>query len=53
MSVNPVFAAVVGLVVLDQHLAPAAWAAVLVIVGANTVSLTTASAPATAKKGSG
>ncbi|WP_327328858.1 MULTISPECIES: EamA family transporter [unclassified Streptomyces] len=53
MSVNPVFAAVVGLVVLDQHLAPAAWAAVLVIVGANTVSLTTASAPATAKRGSG
>ncbi|MFD9289263.1 DMT family transporter [Streptomyces sp. NPDC060030] len=43
MSVNPVIAAVVGLVVLDQHLDPAAWVAVLVIVGANTVSLTAAS----------
>lgn len=40
MSVNPVLAAVVGLVVLDQHLAPTSWAAVMVIVGANTVALT-------------
>lgn len=38
MSVNPVLAAVVGLVVLDQHLAPTSWAAVMVIVGANTVA---------------
>ncbi|MEU0133937.1 EamA family transporter [Streptomyces sp. NPDC006296] len=39
MSVNPVYAAVVGLIVLDQQLAPASWAAVVVIVGANTVAL--------------
>ncbi|MEU0302607.1 EamA family transporter [Streptomyces sp. NPDC006175] len=39
MSVNPVFAAFVGLIVLDQHLDAAAWTAILVIVGANTAAL--------------
>jgi inner membrane transporter RhtA len=35
MSVNPVLAAVVGMVVLDQHLDVTAWLAITVIVGAN------------------
>ncbi|WP_328608503.1 EamA family transporter [Amycolatopsis sp. NBC_00345] len=35
MSVNPVLAALVGLVVLHQHLDPLAWAAIAVIVAAN------------------
>ncbi|MFE2941107.1 DMT family transporter [Streptomyces sp. NPDC059255] len=43
MSVNPVFAALVGFVVLHQHLDAAAWAAVSVIVGANAVAVTAAS----------
>ncbi|MFF3001992.1 DMT family transporter [Kitasatospora sp. NPDC057940] len=42
MSVNPVFAALIGLVVLDQHLGAAAWLAMLVIVGANAVAVTAA-----------
>ncbi|MFF3490015.1 DMT family transporter [Streptomyces sp. NPDC002795] len=37
MSVNPVFAALVGLLVLGQHLDHAAWLAIAVIVGANAV----------------
>ncbi|MEU0626399.1 hypothetical protein [Streptomyces sp. NPDC005989] len=41
MSVNPVCAALIGLVVLGQHLDAAAWLAMLVIVGANTVAVTT------------
>ncbi|MFD7618172.1 DMT family transporter [Streptomyces sp. NPDC059802] len=45
MSVNPVFAALIGLVVLGQHLDAAAWFAMTVIVGANAVAVTTA-APA-------
>lgn len=42
MSVNPVFAALIGLVVLGQELDTLAWLAVLVIVGANLVVLSTA-----------
>ncbi|MFJ7278220.1 EamA family transporter [Kitasatospora sp. NPDC098663] len=42
MSVNPVFAALIGLVVLGQHLDAAAWLAILVIVGANALAVTTA-----------
>lgn len=38
MSVNPVFAALIGLVVLGQHLDPWSWAAIAVIVGANAVA---------------
>ncbi|MFD7512633.1 DMT family transporter [Streptomyces sp. NPDC059853] len=38
MSVNPVFAALIGLLVLGQHLDPWSWAAVAVIVGANAVA---------------
>lgn len=38
MSVNPVFAALVGMVVLGQRLDAAAWAAVAVIVTANAVA---------------
>lgn len=41
MSVNPVFAALVGLVVLDQHLDAAAWTATFVIVAANAVAVGT------------
>jgi inner membrane transporter RhtA len=41
MSVNPVFAALVGLAVLDQHLDAAAWLAIAVIVTANTVVVST------------
>ncbi|MFE0630789.1 DMT family transporter [Streptomyces sp. NPDC058864] len=41
MSVNPVFAALVGLFVLDQHLDAAAWAATFVIVAANAVAVGT------------
>lgn len=41
MSVNPVFAALIGLLVLDQHLAAASWLAVAVIVGANAVAVRT------------
>ncbi|WP_235940900.1 EamA family transporter [Paramicrobacterium fandaimingii] len=43
MSVNPVFASVIGMLVLDQQLDVASWLAVVAIVAANTIS---ASAPA-------
>jgi inner membrane transporter RhtA len=46
MSVNPVFAALVGLIVLHQHLDPAAWAAIWVIVGANAIAVTAGPGPA-------
>jgi inner membrane transporter RhtA len=39
MSVNPVFAALIGLVILGQSLQPADWLAILVIVGANVLTL--------------
>jgi inner membrane transporter RhtA len=39
MSVNPVFAALVGLLVLGQSLQPADWLAILVIVAANALTL--------------
>jgi inner membrane transporter RhtA len=39
MSVNPVLAALVGLVVLDQHLGPVDWIAIAVIVSANAVAI--------------
>ncbi|MFJ8696783.1 EamA family transporter [Streptomyces roseolilacinus] len=42
MSVNPVFAALVGLVVLGQDLDGAAWLAIAVIVAANTAAVSTA-----------
>ncbi|MGX1672819.1 EamA family transporter [Streptomyces sp. NPDC055400] len=42
MSVNPVCAALVGLVVLGQHLDPASWTAISVIVAANAVAVGTA-----------
>lgn len=38
MSINPVFAALTGLVVLDQALQPADWLAIVAIVAANAVS---------------
>lgn len=38
MSVNPVLAAAVGVVVLDQHLVVLQWLAIAVIVGANVVA---------------
>jgi inner membrane transporter RhtA len=41
MSVNPVFAALIGLVVLGQSLQPADWLAIAVIVAANVVALGT------------
>ncbi|MFD9053546.1 EamA family transporter [Streptomyces zaomyceticus] len=42
MSVNPVFAALIGMLVLDQHLDTASWLAITVIVAANAVSVGTA-----------
>jgi inner membrane transporter RhtA len=39
MSVNPVLAALVGLVVLDQHLGRLDWLAIAVIVSANAVAI--------------
>ncbi|MBH5335417.1 EamA family transporter [Streptomyces pactum] len=44
MSVNPVFAALVGWAVLDQRLDPLAWSAILVIVGTNALAVITSSA---------
>jgi inner membrane transporter RhtA len=38
MSVNPVFAALIGLIVLGESLAPADWLAIAVIVTVNAVS---------------
>jgi inner membrane transporter RhtA len=35
MSINPVFAAVIGALILRQELAPAQWAGIVLIVGAN------------------
>jgi len=46
MSVNPVLAALVGLVILDQSLGWAEWLAIATIVTANTVSVRSASLPA-------
>lgn len=43
MSVNPVFAALVGLVILGQSLKPADWLATGTIITANAVSMRTAS----------
>jgi inner membrane transporter RhtA len=42
MSVNPVFAALTGLMVLGQSLALADWLAIAAIVSANAVSMSTA-----------
>jgi len=42
MSVNPVLAALVGLLILDQSLGWAKWLAITTIVIANTVSVVTA-----------
>ncbi|MGH3154227.1 MAG: hypothetical protein ACRDOB_26345, partial [Streptosporangiaceae bacterium] len=46
MSVNPVFAALTGLLVLGQALGPAEWAAIAAIVTANAVCVTAAGHPA-------
>jgi inner membrane transporter RhtA len=45
MSVNPVFAALTGLVVLGQSLAFGDWLAIAAIVTANAVSVRTAAPP--------
>ena len=42
MSVNPVFAALVGLVILSQPLGLSEWLAIAAIVTANAVSVSTA-----------
>jgi inner membrane transporter RhtA len=42
MSVNPVLAALIGLLVLGQHLQWEEWLAIVVIVGANAISVGTA-----------
>ena len=42
MSINPVFAAVAGVVILGQALGPAEWLAIAAIVTANAVSVSTA-----------
>jgi inner membrane transporter RhtA len=46
MSVNPVLAALIGLLVLGQHLQWEEWLAIVVIVGANAISVGTAARPA-------
>jgi inner membrane transporter RhtA len=48
MSVNPVFAALIGLLILRQSLRPADWLAIGAIVTANAVSVRTASRSAPA-----
>jgi inner membrane transporter RhtA len=45
MSVNPVLAALIGLVILGESLGWAEWLAILAIVSANTVSVVTAGHP--------
>ncbi|MFC9456610.1 DMT family transporter [Streptomyces sp. NPDC056983] len=42
MSVNPVCAALVGLLILGQHLGPASWTAIAMIVAANAAAVGTA-----------
>ncbi|MFI8788786.1 EamA family transporter [Streptomyces sp. NPDC055105] len=42
MSVNPVCAALVGLLILGQHLDPASWTVIAVIIAANAVAVGTA-----------
>ncbi|WTW81912.1 EamA family transporter [Streptomyces sp. NBC_00009] len=42
MSINPVCAALVGLLILGQHLGPESWTAIAVIVAANAVAVGTA-----------
>ncbi|WP_079123411.1 EamA family transporter [Streptomyces abyssalis] len=49
MSVNPVFAALIGMLVLDQYLDLASWLAVAVIVTANAVAVGTAAGGAEEK----
>jgi inner membrane transporter RhtA len=51
MSVNPVFAALIGLIVLGQSLRPADWLAIGTIVTANAVSVRTAGRAASAGGG--
>nr|ADK54801.1 transporter [uncultured soil bacterium] len=46
MSVNPVFAALIGVLVLGQHLDVASWPAIAVIVTANAVAMSTKSVSA-------
>jgi inner membrane transporter RhtA len=53
MSVNPVFAALIGLLILRQSLRPADWLAIGAIVTANAVSVRTASSSAPAVPVSG
>jgi inner membrane transporter RhtA len=48
MSVNPVFAALIGLMVLGQSLRPVDWLAIGAIVAANALSVRTAGRPANA-----
>jgi len=50
MSVNPVLAAVIGLVVLGQRLRWQEWAAIVAVVAANAVSAGTAARTATARR---
>jgi inner membrane transporter RhtA len=45
MSVNPVLAALVGLLILDQSLGWAEWLAITAIVTANTAGILTAAEP--------
>lgn len=46
MSINPVLAAVIGLVVLGQHLGLTDWLSIAAIVGANVVAIATRRGPA-------
>ncbi|MEU8487906.1 EamA family transporter [Streptomyces sp. NPDC048641] len=51
MSVNPVCAALVGLLVLGQHLDPLSWTAIAVIVAANAAAVGTAAHHPPARRG--
>ena len=53
MSVNPVFAALTGLVVLGQALQPTDWLAIAAIVTANAVCLTSGGRPRAPRPGRG
>jgi inner membrane transporter RhtA len=53
MSVHPVLASLVGLVVLGQVPAPVEWLAVAAIVGANAVSVLSATRPRPRPAGAG
>lgn len=53
MSINPLFAALIGRIALGQHLGWMDWAGMAAIVAANAVGILTGAAPATSRRGWG